>query len=166
MQSVTPSEMLSMYGLVLMVAGALAYTAAPETAKAMSSIYMGNGGALISFLLAFGVRNIAIKKGEPNFIIMMICIHLAFIFPVLFGGVVGWRLSLAWNNPAKAYLKPYFLVIIGMSLITAAFVYSQKPKRAPKDNIKTDTTTVTDETPESSKAAANTVRRRRRAAAM
>ena len=133
MNKLTASEMMAVYGLSLMFCGALAYQASGMQSKAMSSIYMGNGGAVLAFLLGFGVRNTDIKKGEPGFAMMMISIHLAFIFPLLFGGVVAWRLRLLWDVPAKAYLKPYLTVIIGMSLLTAAVIYRMKPKKEPKE---------------------------------
>ncbi|CAN8069765.1 unnamed protein product [Agarophyton chilense] len=118
-----------MYGLVLMVCGALAFHDSGLAKTASSAIYMGNGGAVISFLLAAGSRNLELRKGEKGYKIMMISIHLAFIFPLLFGGIIGWRLWLAWNVPHKAYLKPYFSVIVAMSLLTAGLVYSKKPKK-------------------------------------
>ena len=149
--------------------GAMAFISSGESKKAMSSIYMGNGGAVICFLLAVGVRNMELKKGEPGYKTLMICIHLGFVFPLLFASVVGWRLKLVWNNPAKEYLKPFFIVIIAASILTALFIYSQKPKKS-KVTEKKDEGSVKDnenKTEESVKESAATMRRRtRKASAM
>lgn len=135
MQAVNPAEMLTIYGLTLMIVGALAFQAAPQDAKAMSSIYMGNGGALISFLLAVGARDTTIERGQPGYIPMMISVHLAFIFPIIYGSAVAWRLALAWDVAAKAYLRPYFMTIVAMSVLTAVVVYLAKPKKPqPQSN--------------------------------
>lgn len=143
-----PAEILTLYGLVLMVCGALAYQESGMMKSAMSALYVGNGGAVVSFLLAAGVRNTKLKKGDAGYKIMMVCIHLAVVFPLFLGGAVGWRLWLAWNNPEKAYLKPFFSVIVGMSFITSAFIISAKPKKgeSPAVNKKQEDTAANDAT--------------------
>lgn len=127
----SPAEILFIYALTLMICGALAYYASGYQSKAKSSLYVGNGSAVVCFLLAMGVRNLHLKKGEPGFIIMMICIHLAIIFPFVLGIAVSWRLILAWNNPEKNYVIPYFAAIVVASALTVATLYTFKPKRKP-----------------------------------
>lgn len=124
-----PAEILTLHALVLMICGALAFFESGMVESARSAMYVGNGGAVISFLLAAGVRDMKLKKGDSGYKLMMICVHLAIVYPIILGGAVGWRLSLAWNNPAKAYLKPFFSVIVGMCAITAGVIISAKPKK-------------------------------------
>lgn len=167
MGSFSASEMMTIYGLSLMICGALAFQDSGLAKNAMSAIYMGNGGAVISFLLAAGSKDLTLKKGEKGYKLMMISIHLAFIFPLLFGGVVGWRLWKAWNIPHKAYLKPYFSIIVAMSLLTAGVIYSKKPqktaekKEEKEENKQSETTKDTDTSTETG----SSIRRRRRATA-
>lgn len=161
MKFIAAAEMLTIYGLTLMICGALAYQSSGLASNALSAIFMGNGGAVVSFLLAAGTRDLALKKGERGYKTMMIAVHLAFIFPLLFGGVIAWRLFLAWNIAHKSYLKPYFSIIVFMSLVTAAVMYSKKPKKEEKKEK------IEEQSTKESPADANTnVRRRRRAAAM
>lgn len=154
-----------------MMVGAMAFLASGESKKAMSSIYMGNGGAAISFLLGVGVRNLKLKKGEPGYKTLMICIHLGFIFPLLFASAIGWRLNLAWDNPAKAYLKPYFLIIIAASILTSVMIYLEKPKKSKttekkdEDSVK-ENEKMTKESVEETAAKQTTRRRSRKASAM
>lgn len=108
----------------------------------MSSIYVGNGSALISFMLAVGCRNTTLKKGERGYKVMMICVHAAIVWPVLLGGVVGWRLWLAWNVATKAYLKPYFGGIVVACLLTSLGIASLKPKKEKKDKVEQDSERV------------------------
>lgn len=163
-----PAEMLTIYGLTLMICGALAYQESGLQKKALSSLYMGNGAAIFSFILGVGVRNTNLKKGDPGYKIMMVCIHLAFIFPILFGGVITWRLWLAWNVPEKSYVKPYFSVIVIMSFLTSVVVYSKKPKKnKPVDAHEMTQPEAAKESKATQAVKENaTVRRRRRAAAM
>ena len=126
---VAPSEMLMIHGLVLMVCGALAFQASGFQEKALSAIYVGNGGAVVSFLLAVGMRDTTLKKGQEGYKVMMASVHLAVVYPMLIGGAVAWRLSKAWDNPDKAYLKPYFGTIVGISALTAVAMIALKPKR-------------------------------------
>lgn len=151
-----------------MICGALAFQDSNQAKNAMSAIYMGNGGAVICFLLAAGSRDPTVKKGEKGYKLMMISVHLAFIFPLLFGGVVGWRLWKAWNIPHKAYLKPYFSIIVAMSLLTAGVIYSKKPQRAAETKQKKDEDEQSETTKntEASTETESSVRRRRRATAM
>lgn len=131
-KGVSPSEILAIYGLTLMICGALAFYASGYQAKAKSSLYMGNGGAAVSFALAAGARNIRLQKGDRGYMLMMVCIHIALVFPVLMAGVVSWRLALAWQVPAKAYLRPYLIAIIVSSLITTAVLSTFKPRKNAK----------------------------------
>lgn len=129
-----PVEMLTLYGLTLMVCGALAFQESGLKPEARSAIYVGNGGALISFLTAAGVRNLKLKKGEPGYMLMMIAVHWAVVFPLIIATALGVRLTLAWNVPAKAYLKPYFSIMIAMSLATSAVLVMSRPKKnAPEE---------------------------------
>lgn len=125
----SPAEVLAVYGLTLMICGALAFYSSGYLPKAKSSLYIGNGSAIISFLLAMGVRNMNVKKGDRGYILMMVCIHVALLFPVVLGLAVSWRLMLAWNNPEKAYVVPYFAAIIAASMVTFSILYSFKPKK-------------------------------------
>lgn len=145
----TPTEVLVIYGLTLMICGALAFYASGMQPKAKSSLFIGNGSAIISFGLAAGVRNMRVRKGEPGFLSMMICIHIALIFPLLMASVVSWRLFLAWSIPSKAYLRPYFIGIIVSSLISFATLYTFKPKKNKSQSNRTEynfdaTSTTTD----------------------
>lgn len=114
--------------------------------SAMSAMYVGNLGAAISFLLAAGVRDMTLKKGDSGYKVMMICIHIAIVYPIMLGSAVGWRLWLAWNNPAKAYLKPFFSIIVGMCAITSAILISAKPKKETGAEKKNEGPISTDET--------------------
>lgn len=126
---VSPAEMLMIHGLMLMVCGALAFQASGFQRHAMSAIYVGNGGAVVSFLLAVGMRDTTLKKGEAGYKTMMACVHLAVVYPLVIAVAVGWRLSKAWGVPEKAYLKPYFGAIVGVSLLATAVMVALKPKR-------------------------------------
>lgn len=117
------------YAFGLMISGALAFQASGMNKNAMSSIYVGNGGALICILLAAGMRNPKLKKGEAGYKLMMICVHVAIVFPLILGAIVAWRLSLAWNVPEKAYLKPYLSAIIAISILACIGVVLNKPKK-------------------------------------
>lgn len=129
MSPFTPAEVLSILGLTLMICGALAFNASGLLKSAMSSIYVGNGGAVICFMLAAGCRDTTLKKGDSGYKLMMICVHLAIVWPIILGSAVSWRLWLAWNNPAKAYLKPYFGTIVAACVLTSAAMFALKPKR-------------------------------------
>lgn len=131
----TPAELLSMHGLTLMICGAFAFQASGVSPNAMSSIYVGNGSALISFILALGCRDTSLKKGERGYKAMMICVHVAILWPILLGAVVGWRLWLAWNVASKAYLKPYFGGIVAACLLTSLGIASLKPKKEKKEKV-------------------------------
>lgn len=132
-RNTSPAEILLMYGLSLMICGALAFQASDYKDSAKSSLYMGNGGAVLSFLLAAGTRKMAsLEKGQPGYVLMMICIHLALLYPVLMAAVVSWRLSLAWNAVAKAYVIPYLVAIIVCSLGSFVLLYSFKPTKTKK----------------------------------
>lgn len=133
-KSTSPAEVLALYGFTLMICGALAFYSSGYQPKAKSSLYIGNGSAIISFLLAMGVRNMDVKKGDIGYTLMMICIHLALIFPVILGVAVSWRLYLAWNVPEKAYVIPYFFAIVASSMLTFAILYTFKPaKKTPEE---------------------------------
>lgn len=142
----SPAEVLTLHGLVLMICGALAYQESGFAKSAMSAMYVGNGGAVVSILLATGVRNTKLKKGEPGYKMMMICVHLAVVYPIILGAAVAWRLWLAWNVPEKAYLKPFFSAIVGMCAFTAAFMLASKPKKEKAPEKKDDGASVATET--------------------
>eukprot|EP00177_Eucheuma_denticulatum_P007048 GFKZ01012827.1.p1 GENE.GFKZ01012827.1~~GFKZ01012827.1.p1 ORF type:complete len:172 (-),score=18.75 GFKZ01012827.1:881-1396(-) len=125
----TPAEVLSLLGLTLMVCGALAFNESGLQKSAISAIYVGNGGAVVCFMLAAGCRDTTLKKGDSGYKIMMICVHLAIVWPIILGSAVGWRLWLAWNNPAKAYLKLYFGIIVAACVLTTAAMVALKPKK-------------------------------------
>lgn len=138
-KATSPAEVLALYGFTLMICGALAFYSSGYLPKAKSSLYIGNGSAIISFLLAMGVRNMDVKKGDPGYVLMMICIHLALIFPVVLGLAVSWRLFLAWNNPEKAYVIPYFVAIVASSILTFAILYTFKPeKKTPQQQSQSE----------------------------
>lgn len=150
MKGTTPAEVLSLYGLTLMICGALSFYASGMQSKAKSSIFIGNGSAVICFVLAFGVRNMNLHKGDPGYVLMMICIHLALVFPLVMTGVVSWRLALAWPIAEKAYVRPYFIGIVVSSLLCFAIMYTFKPKKnKPADSEeKDDTTSLASEIPD------------------
>lgn len=158
--------MLAIFGLSLMICGALAYQAAGSAPKAISSIYVGNASALIAFLLAAGVRNPQVQKGDPGYKAFMICIHVAFVFPIVLGAVVSWRLVKAWPNPAKAYLLPYLAFMIVSCAVTALTIYLMKPVKpaAPEKKAKDPGTTTTASKETASKPASAVRRRARRIA--
>lgn len=139
-RNTTPAEILLLYGLTLMVCGALAFRESGYKPKAVSSLYLGNGSAVVCFLMAAGCRKIDVKKGEPGYKSMMISIHLALLFPLLLTGVVSWRLALAWNDPQKSYIIPYFAAFILSSLLSFGVLYSFKPakKSADKHHLSQD----------------------------
>lgn len=131
----TPAELLTVHALTLMICGALAFQASGMSNSAMSSIYVGNGSALVSFILAIGCRNTSLKKGDRGYKVMMICVHLAIVWPALLGCVVGWRLWLAWNVASKAYLKPYFGGIVAACLLTTLGIVALKPKKEKTEKV-------------------------------
>lgn len=153
---ISPAEMLTIHGLVLMICGALAYQESGFAQSAMSAIYVGNGGAVVSFLLAAGMRNTKLKKGESGYKMMMICVHLAVVYPIILGAAVGWRLSLAWNNPDKAYLKPFFSTIVGFCVLTSAFMIAAKPKKEDVTETKDESESAAAETEATSTATSGT----------
>lgn len=150
-RNTSPSEVLLLYGLLMMIIGALAFQASGYERKAKSALYMGNGSALLSFLLAIGVRNYGkIDKHQPGFKLVMASVHLALIKTLVLCGVVGWRLSLAWNNPAKAYLAPYLVAIIAVSATTFAALAAFKPKKQRGNAELADTqSSITNDAPRS-----------------
>lgn len=137
MASFTVAELLTILALTLMICGAMAYQQSGMIKSALSAIYVGNGGAVVSFLLAAGARNTTLKKGDSGYKIMMICVHLAIIWPLVMATAVGWRLWLAWNVPEKQYLKVYFSVIVVACLLTSAGVASLKPKKNENEQKET-----------------------------
>lgn len=149
----SPAEVLTLYGLTLMICGSLSFYAADMQSRAISSIYMGNGSGLLCFCLAAGVRNTHLAKGQPGYKMMMACIHFALLFPLVMAGAVSWRLLLAWSVPEKAYVRPYFMAIIASSLLCFAILYTFKPKKGAKAvgemddtvSVVSDTTEVTRE---------------------
>lgn len=167
----SPAEVLTIHGLVLMICGALAYQESGFAKSATSAIYVGNGGAVVSFLLAAGMRNTKLKKDESGYKVMMICVHLAVVYPIILGSAVGWRLWLAWNVPEKSYLKPFFSAIVGMCALTAVFMIASKPKKETVsekkdegDSVPTETATTTKS--QSGASGSVTKRKPRKASAM
>ncbi len=119
-----PAETMALYGLTLMICGALAFQAAGATAKAKSALIVGNFGAVLSFILAGGIGTTIPKKGAPGYKMYMACVHIALVYPVILGSALAWRLWLAWHKPMRNYL----LVMVTASILTAALVALNKPK--------------------------------------
>lgn len=119
-----------MYGLVLMMCGALAFQASGMKTAARSALIVGNGGAALAFLLAGGCGMGAMpQRGEKNYRRAMICVHLAIVYPAFLGLVIGWRLWKAMGNAEKAYLVPYLAAMCAASLVTTLTVVAAKPKK-------------------------------------
>lgn len=124
-------EALTMYGLVLMMCGALAYQAAGGKREARSALIVGNAAALIAFLTAGGVGQPGLKRGDKGFRLMMICVHWALVFPLAMAAVLVWRLSKAAAVPSKQYIVPYLAVMIAASFATVGIVAVNRPKKNP-----------------------------------
>ncbi len=130
MAFLNPQEILTLYGLCLMLCGALAFQASGRKDGAMTALYVGNGAAAITFLTAAAVGNKKLNKGDPGYKLMMAGVHWALVYPLLLAGALSFRLYKAWGNPAKAYLIPYFVTMIVASVAVVAGIAVQKPKKA------------------------------------
>lgn len=119
-----PAEMMAVYGLTLMICGALAFQAAGGKSNAKSALIVGNFGAVLSFILAGGIGTTIPKKGASGYKLYMACVHIALVYPVVLGGALSWRLSLAWHKPVRNYL----IAMIIASILTVAVVAINKPK--------------------------------------
>lgn len=128
----TPTEALTVYGLVLMICGALAFQAAGMATNARSALIVGNGGAALAFILAGGCGSEVPEKGTRRYKIWMASVHLAIVYPALLGCVLAWRLSKAAAVASKAYLVPYLGVMCAASVLTTIVVVANKPKPKAK----------------------------------
>lgn len=119
-----------MYGLLLMVCGALAFQASGGVKAAVSALWVGNGAAAITFLTAAAVGSKKIEKGQPGYKLAMAAVHWALVYPLVLATALSVRLYKAWGNPAKAYLVPYFVTMIVASVGVVVGIAAQKPKKA------------------------------------
>lgn len=126
-----PQEVLIIYALGLMITGALAFNASGQKRSSLSALYVSNSVALLSFVTAAAIGNRKIEKGEPGYKLRMIAIHWAMVYPLIFTGIVIWRLAKACARAGRcgnAYVVPYLAAMIVMSVATAVAIAVQKPK--------------------------------------
>ncbi len=117
-----PQLILFLYSLLIVGAGLVAFTTAPEDANKATALIAPVLGAIVTVALAafsMGAKSPKAKRG---------LLYGAIGFVALFGLSVAGRAATAGGDPEKAYLTPILWTIVGLSVLAVigAIVVAKK----------------------------------------
>lgn len=127
-----PQLILFLYSLLIVGAGLVAFTTAPEDANKVTALIAPVAGAIVTVVLAAFSMAAKTPKAKRGLL------YGAIGFVLVFGATVAWRASEAGGDPEKAYLTPILWTIVGLSVlavigtIVVAKKYYTTPGKGPE----------------------------------
>ena len=118
-----PHLILFLYSLLIVGAGLVAFTTAPEDANKATALIAPAGGAFVTAVLA--AASLLSKKPRASRYLL----YGAIGFVAIFGVAVAGRAAPAGGDPEKAYLVPILWTIVGLSVLAVIGTIAMVKKR-------------------------------------